>query len=313
MSGERIRIGSRVSKLALFQANLVKSLLYKHYPDLRIDIDVIKTKGDIILETPLAKIGDKGLFTKEIENALLAGKIDMAVHSMKDLPTVLPDGLTIGAILEREDPRDAFVSFKYAHFADLPEAAVIATSSLRRRANIKILRPDIRLTDVRGNVDTRLRKLRENDYDGMILAAAGLRRLGFSDVIREIIDPDTMLPAVAQGALGVEIRADDGDMKELLTFLHDEATAAEVYAERAFLRRLEGGCQIPIGALARVQDGHLLLTGMVADLDGIQHFKGKLAGPIKEPEAIGQKLADQLRDQGADEILEKIFREQRSI
>ncbi len=311
MPDQRIVIGSRGSKLALWQANYVKVQLYKFFPELHIDISIIKTKGDIIIDTPLARIGDKGLFTREIELALLNGTIDLAVHSMKDLPTSLPDGLIIGAVLEREDPRDAFVSYKYKHFSDLPEGGVIATSSLRRRANILYHRPDIQLIDIRGNVDTRLKKLKENDYDGMILAAAGLLRLGFEDNIREIIEPEKMLPAVSQGALGIEIKQGNQKISSLIEPFHNEKTAAAITAERSFLRKLEGGCQVPIGALAVVKGDSLNLQGFVSDLYGKRYFRGKISNPVKEAEQTGIQLATVLANQGAKQILEEIYREQR--
>ncbi len=311
MGKERIIIGTRGSKLALVQTEIVKSLLQKSNPDLTIDIRIIKTKGDIILDTPLAKIGDKGLFTKEIEQELLNGKIDLAVHSVKDLPTKLTPGLTIGAVLKREDPRDAFVSLKYRSFKELPAGAVVATSSLRRKANVLMHRPDIKLVDIRGNVETRLRKLIANDYDGMFLAVAGLVRMGYIDEITEIIDPEIMLPAVAQGALGVEVRKDDETILSLVKPLTDEETRLAVMAERAFLKELEGGCQVPIGALAVVHGNELLLKGIVSDLDGGLNFKGEIRGISEQAEQLGQQLGQQLLEHGAKIILDKIYREQR--
>lgn len=312
MLDKRIKIGSRGSKLALWQANFVRSQLNKFFPELHIDISIIKTKGDIILDTPLARIGDKGLFTREIEQALLNDTIDLAVHSMKDLPTILPMGLMIGAVLEREDPRDAFISHKYNHFSDLPEGGVIATSSLRRRANILYHRPDIQLIDIRGNVDTRLKKLKDNDYDGMILAAAGLLRLGFDEQITEIIEPGKMLPAVSQGALGIEIKQNNQNISSLIEPLHDKKTAAEITAERSFLRKLEGGCQVPIGALAEVKGNKLKLQGFVSDLYGKRYFRGEISNPVKQAGKTGIQLATVLANQGAQQILEEIYREQRA-
>ncbi len=311
MKESRIIIGTRGSRLALAQSELVKSLLEKIYLKIKVELKIIKTKGDIIQNTPLAKIGDKGLFTKEIEDALINNEIDMAVHSMKDLPTKLPDGLEIGAILKREDPRDAFISKKYQRFADLPAGAVVATSSLRRRANVLMNRPDIKLVDIRGNVDTRLRKLIKFDYDGILLAVAGLRRSGYDSEITEIISEDLMLPAVAQGALGIEIRMKDELMSKLLSLISDESTTQCVIAERAFLRTLEGGCQVPIGALAQIEDDKIVLKGIVSDLDGEPYFKGSRKGEQDQGEEIGRKLAEQLLSQGAKQILEKIYREHR--
>lgn len=311
MSDRRITIGSRGSQLALWQSQSVKSFLQKHYPDIFIEIHVIKTKGDIIQDTSLAKIGDKGLFTKEIENALLNEEIDLAVHSLKDIPTELPSGLTVGAVLARENPQDAFVSFKHKQFDDLPRNAIMATSSLRRRANILHLRPDIRLVDSRGNVVTRLRKLKDLDYDAMILAAAGLQRLGYTDAIREILPPEKMLPAVSQGAIGIEIRNDDGKMRDMLRPLHDEQTHVAIVAERAFLRELEGGCQVPIGALAQLQGTEIILQGFIANLAGKNRIHGKVTGQQHDAENVGIRLAKELLNRGGRTILNEIYDEQK--
>lgn len=312
MMKEKVIIGTRGSRLALVQTEMVRSLLHANYPNLTVESQIIKTKGDIIQDTPLAKIGDKGLFTKEIEDALLRGDIDLAVHSMKDLPTKLPDGLQIGAILEREDPRDAFISHKFKSFAELPAGAMVATSSLRRKANILLHRPDLQLVDIRGNVDTRLKKLILKDYDGMILAVAGLVRLGLQCEIAEILPPEMMLPAAAQGALGIEIRENDSAMMELLAPLHHPPTGAAVTAERSFLKALEGGCQVPIGALAQVENGRLRLDGIVSDPDGKIHFRGTVSGELSAADQLGKQLAQQLLQQGAQQILDKIYREQRN-
>lgn len=307
MNRQKTVIGSRGSKLALWQAEHIKSLLHREYPDIEIEIRVIKTRGDLIQDTPLAKIGNKGLFTKEIEQALLRREIDLAVHSMKDLPTTLPAGLIIGAVLRREDPRDAFVSYKYSAFAELPESATLATSSLRRRVNILHLRPDIKIVDMRGNLDTRLRKLKEFDYDGMLLAAAGLLRLGLSEKIAEIIPAQRMLPAVAQGALAVEIREDDPYMRKLLQPLHHTETFAAVTAERAFLAELEGGCQVPAGALATIAENHLYIEGFISDLNANHYLHTKLHGNIEDAQALGTGLAQKLIEQGAKTILAEIY------
>lgn len=312
MTTNRLVIGTRGSRLALIQTRMVKSLLEKHNPHLTVEEKIIKTRGDIILDTSLAKIGEKGLFTKEIEEALFRKEIDLAVHSMKDLPTELPPGLDIGAILEREDPRDAFVSFKYQRFADLPQSAIVATSSLRRQANALRHRPDLQLVDIRGNVDTRLRKLEENGYDGMFLAVAGLKRMGFEDKITEILDPDLMLPAIAQGAVGVEIRENDIKTRTTLRPLHHPATHAAVIAERAFLRELEGGCQVPIGALARIENDKIILNGNVSAMDGQTYFQGQITGKLPDAEQPGIQLARNLMKQGAQKILDQIYREKRA-
>ncbi|HDP98084.1 MAG TPA: hydroxymethylbilane synthase [bacterium] len=309
MSKRRIVIGSRGSRLALTQSEMVKSLLVQQHADLSVDIKIIKTKGDVILDTPLAKIGDKGLFTKEIEDALLNNEIDLAVHSMKDLPTLLPKELKIGAVLKREDPRDAFISHKYRRFIDLPRGAIIATSSLRRGANVLMHRPDLKLVDIRGNVDTRLRKLIKFDYDGMILAVAGLIRLGYQSEISEIISPELMLTAAAQGALGIEIRETDASMSELIAPLNDQDAEICVRAERAFLKRLEGGCQVPIGTLATVQNESIVLKGIVSALNGKPSFRDEIKGEKNEPEHLGEKLAEHLLAVGAQNILNEIYRE----
>ncbi len=307
MSDKQLIIGSRGSKLALLQANIVKNLLNNHHPEFLIDIKIIKTKGDIIQDVPLATIGGKGLFTKEIEDSLLQGEIDLAVHSMKDLPTTLPVQLCLGAILDREDPRDAFISYKHQKFFDLPKGAIVATSSMRRRANILKQRPDIQIVDMRGNVDTRLRKLKENSYDGMILAAAGLLRMGYKNEIKEIIEIEQMMPAVAQGALGVEVRENDQSIISLLKPLHDINTSITVCAERAFLRELEGGCQVPIGALAQFENGKFSLQGFISSLDGTQYYSGSISGRAQDAEQIGVQLAHDLCKQGAQKVLDEIY------
>lgn len=309
---KKVVIGTRGSRLALVQTDIICNLLQTQYPDLFIERIIIKTKGDIIQDTPLAKIGDKGLFTKEIEDGLLNGIIDLAVHSMKDLPTKMPKGLKIVANLEREDPRDAFISHKFKSFIDLPNNSVVATSSLRRKANILMHRPDLKLVDIRGNVDTRLKKLIINDYDGMLLAVAGLKRLGYENEITEVLDHSLMMPAVAQGALGIEIRENDSEMHQLLAPLHHNSTGAAVTAERSFLKELEGGCQVPIGALAQVDNSTIKLAGTVSDINGKLNFKGSISGNLSEAEQLGKKLAQQLIKQGAKQILEKIYREERN-
>jgi hydroxymethylbilane synthase len=311
MPDKRLIIGSRGSKLALWQAELVKSLLHKSNPELRIEIKIIKTQGDKILDTPLAKIGDKGLFTKEIEEALLDKKIDLAAHSMKDLPTKLPDQLTIGTVLGRENPRDAFVSFKYNKFDDLPKNAVIATSSLRRKACILNRRPDIQIVDIRGNVDTRLRKLKENNYDGTILATAGLIRLNLEKHIKEVLSTEIMLPAVSQGALGIEIREYDDHLKYQLKPHHDQKTYLSILAERALLRKLEGGCQVPIGALATIGQNKLTLRGFVSDLQGLKIYQSEFSGKPEKAVEIGELLAENLIEQGAQEVLDEIYCDQK--
>ena len=301
---ESITIGTRGSALALWQANWVKSELERQYPGIEVALEIIKTKGDKILDVPLAKVGGKGLFVKEIEDAMLAGRIDLAVHSMKDVPTELPDGLQVAIIPPREDPRDAFFSRENRKLAELAPGAVVGTSSLRRKAQLLNAFPHLEIRDLRGNVDTRLKKLDRGDYDAIILAAAGVKRLGWAERITEILAPEISLPAIAQGALGIETRIDDNFNNQRLAFFHDTKTALAVRAERALLKTLEGGCQVPIAAHATVSaDNELTLTGLVAALDGREIIKEKISG--KKPEELGVKLAQTLLQRGADRLLEE--------
>ncbi len=302
-------IGSRGSKLALWQAEWVQARLRALRPEADVRVEIYKTSGDVILDVPLAVIGGKGVFTKELEEALLDGRIDIAVHSLKDLPTTLPAGLAISAITEREDPRDALVLRAHAQvegasIEGLPRGAVVGTSSLRRQAQLKHLRPDLEIRDLRGNVDTRLRKLDEGQYDAVILASAGLRRLGFAARISAAIPADVMLPAVGQGALGIETRTDDAETNALIALLDDAATRAACAAERAFLRALGGGCQVPIAAHATVSDARIGLVGLVAALDGTRLIRDALEGDANRAEEAGERLAATLRAQGADQLLE---------
>lgn len=305
--GRTIYVGTRASKLALWQSRYIQSGLQNLYPEMRFEIVTIKTTGDKILDVPLAKIGDKGLFTKQIETALLSGKIDLAVHSLKDLPTVFEVGLDIGAVLEREDPKDALVSKTNTPFSELPAGSIIGTSSLRRRAQLLAARPDIRLEDIRGNVDTRLRKLDESKtLSAIILAGAGLRRMGLQNRITQLLPGQIMLPAVGQGALAIEIRQDDHEIIDLIQPMDHEPTRWATTAERSFLKELEGGCQVPIGALGTVKNGSLALEGLVCSLDGKQYFRQKAEGSVDNPERLGQKLAAALVEKGADKVLEQI-------
>ncbi|MEX0602290.1 MAG: hydroxymethylbilane synthase, partial [Bacteroidota bacterium] len=286
-----------------------RSVLLRHFPGLNIGLVVIKTLGDKILDSPLSAIGDKGLFTKEIENALLDGRIDIAVHSLKDIPTRVPDGLTIPAITEREDVRDVFIAHPGKpglRLSDLPDGASVATGSLRRKCQLLALRPDVQVVDIRGNLNTRLEKLGESDWHGMILAKAGLTRLGFSDRITEVLPFDVMLPAVGQGALGVEIRSDDRKATDLVRCLHHEETAVAVRGERALLRFLEGGCQVPIGTYGRVEDRTFRLDALIGSLDGRRIVRGSIAGSPHDSEALGTELAKELLDRGGKGILEEI-------
>lgn len=303
---ERIVIGTRGSKLALYQANWTAEVIRAAYPQKEVVIKEIKTKGDKILDVALSRIGDKGLFVKELENELLSGEIDLAVHSMKDLPTELTAGLALGAVSKREDVRDALVSRNGFKLDSLPEGAVVGTSSLRRRAQLLAYRPDLQIEDLRGNVDTRLRKLDEGLYDAIVLASAGLKRLGFAERIEEFIAPEISLPAVGQGAVGIEIRSDDRDIKEVLTCFHAPEVYQSVLAERSFLRVLEGGCQIPIGALARVKEGQLTVQGVVAGLDGKTVIREAISGSAAEAEALGRQLAEAVLARGAGKILDQL-------
>jgi len=302
-----IRLGSRGSKLALWQAEFVQSEIERK-TGRKVGITRIKTTGDMILDVPLARVGGKGLFVKEIEEALLSGQIDLAVHSMKDVPTDLPDGLTIVAITRREDPRDAFLSVKYRSFAELPRGAKLGTSSLRRQTQLLGLRPDLSVESLRGNLDTRIRKMEEGRFDAIILAAAGLRRLGWESKITQYIPEEMSLPAIGQGALGIEIRSDDPDTREAVSFLNDRETALAVRAERGFLKRLEGGCQVPIASHGRVEGDKIVLQGMVGRPDGSEVIRGSAQGSISDPEALGVVLAEQLLGRGAMKILDEVYR-----
>ncbi|HHC72397.1 MAG TPA: hydroxymethylbilane synthase [Thiotrichales bacterium] len=303
MSAHTLRIATRQSKLALWQANHVRDRLMAIHPGLEVELVTMTTKGDRILDAPLAKVGGKGLFVKELENSLLAGDTDIAVHSMKDVPMELPEGLQISVVLEREDPRDAFVCNRHASLGELPEGARVGTSSLRRRCQLAGMRPDLQILDLRGNVDTRLRKLDEGRYDAIILAAAGLRRLGWEARITETLEPETMLPAVAQGAIGIECRSDDSRVRELLAPLDHPTTHLRVRAERAFNHRLEGGCQVPIGGHAVVEHDVILLRGLVGSPDGRETVQGVISGRPGDGEELGRVLAEDLLSRGADRLL----------
>ena len=308
MSQQRLRIGTRASRLALWQAEWVQSSLQKFHPGLQVELTKIQTEGDRILDVPLAKIGGKGLFVKEIEEALLDGRIDLAVHSMKDVPTQLPPGLEMCCITERADPRDCLVLAGSANsLADLPQGARIGTSSLRRRAQLLHKRPDLQISDMRGNVDTRLRKMQEQDLDGIVLAAAGLKRLGYEERIGLYLEPTDCLPAIAQGALGLECRRDDEATQALLAPLHHPETATAVTAERAFLARLEGGCQVPVAGYAQLIAGRLELTGLVARIDGSEVLRESLSCPPAEAAEGGTALADILLRCGAEQILGELY------
>ncbi|HSJ07443.1 MAG TPA: hydroxymethylbilane synthase [Longimicrobiales bacterium] len=304
----KLRLGSRGSTLALWQANHVQARLRSLHPGLDVEIDVLHTTGDLITDVPLAMIGDKGLFTKEVDGAVLDGRVDLAVHSFKDVPTRLPDGLVLAAVMEREDPRDAFLPApgRTAALGELPAGARVGTSSLRRRAILLSQRPDIVVEDLRGNLDTRLRKLDEGRYDGIILALAGLRRFGREDAVGETLDPPFWLPAAGQGALAIVTRDGDTETLERVRALDHPATRAATAAERAFLAHLEGGCQIPIGALADARGDTLRLQGLVASLDGATIIRGEHAGGADGAVAVGEHLARRLVDDGADAVLREV-------
>jgi hydroxymethylbilane synthase len=306
MTGNKVIIGTRGSMLALWQTNWVKAELEKAHPQLAIEIKTITTKGDRILDVSLPKLGEqgKGLFTKELEDAMYAGEIDLAVHSLKDLPTDLPAGLTLGAICEREDVRDAFIAAAdISSFATLPIGARVGTSSLRREAQLRALRPDLQIMPMRGNVDTRLRKLNEGQYDAIILAAAGLRRLGYASRITEYLEADVMLSAVGQGALAVECREEDERVNSLLQPLNHQATRLACTAERSFLKGLGGGCLVPIAALCRVEGDELQIDGLVAKSDGSEIIRSNRRANFGEAEILGQTLAEDLLQRGAGRLL----------
>ena len=307
-----IRIGSRKSQLALVQTHWVRDQLQSHFGDRVFEIQTMQTQGDKILDVALSKIGDKGLFTQELEDGMLSGDTDFAVHSLKDLPTRLPQGLMLGCVTEREDPADALVVHernKDRQLETLPEGAVIGTSSLRRLAQLRHHYPHLRFKDIRGNLNTRLQKLDSGDYDAIVLAAAGLQRLNMADRIHQIIPAAISLHAVGQGALGIECRSEDPDILQLLKALEHKPTAQRCYAERAFLRELEGGCQVPIGVNTTIEGDSLTLVGMVASVDGQKMVKDSATGAATDAEAIGIQLAQQLRAQGATEILAEILAE----
>ena len=302
-----LRIGTRGSKLALVQSEWVREEVQSRHPEVRVDLVKIKTKGDKFLDAPLSKVGGKGLFVKEIEEALLKGEVDLAVHSMKDVPAELQKGLKLSAYPKREDPRDAFVSSLFGGVEDLPQGASVGTSSLRRAAQLLHLRPDLQIVPLRGNVDTRLRKLDKGELQAIVLAAAGLRRLGLSARITALLLPEVVLPAIGQGVLGLEVREDDEKTQELISLLNDPETELAARAERAFLKELEGGCQVPLAGYARVENDRIVLDGMVAELDGSVILRQQGSGGKEKPEEVGVALARRLKAAGADRILEKIY------
>ncbi|HGO5823912.1 TPA: hydroxymethylbilane synthase [Mannheimia haemolytica] len=304
-----LRIATRQSPLALWQANFVKSELEKHFPQLSVKLVTMVTKGDIILDTPLAKIGGKGLFVKELELALLENRADIAVHSMKDVPMTFPEGLGLAVICEREDPRDAFVSNKYNALEDLPKGAVVGTSSLRRQCQLMAKYPHLEVKSLRGNVGTRLSKLDNGEYDAIILASAGLIRLGLQERIRSYISVEQSLPAAGQGAVGIETRVNDERVLNYIAKLNHNSTACCVMAERAMNTRLQGGCQVPIGGYATLEGDELMLNALVGALDGSQIIRASAKGDKQEAEQLGILVAEKLLSQGADKILAAVYNE----
>ncbi len=305
MTKSKIVIGTRGSKLALWQSNHIKEILEDKF-DIEVELKRIKTQGDKILDVPLAKVGGKGLFVKELEVALTNKDTDIAVHSMKDVPTDLPSGLHIAAMTKRVDPRDVLISKTKATLMELPQNTRIGTSSLRRQSQIRNVRPDFQIVDVRGNLETRLRKMDEDQFDAIILAAAGVDRMGYTENITERLSPGISLSAVGQGAIGIEARIEDKEINDMLAALNHQETFNAVSAERTMMRRLEGGCQVPIGALGVTNNGTLGLSGIVASLDGKTLLRDKIEGPSSVPRALGLKLAERLLDMGAGDILKEV-------
>ena len=304
---DEIRLGTRASLLALCQANWVKSRLEENYPGIQVNLAHIKTTGDK-LNVPLFKMGGKGLFVKEIEDALLRGAVDLAVHSAKDLPALIPEGLALLAFPEREDPRDVLISREGKRWSEIPAGGRVGTGSLRRRAQLLQLRPDLEIIPMRGNLDTRIKKLSTLKLDAIVLASAGLRRLNWEDQISEYFEPEVMLPAIGQGVLALEGRLGDERINRLVAPLNHYPTEASLTAERAFLQRLEGGCQVPIAGFAKVESGRLLLSGLVAGVEGHRVIRGRVEGPAARSEELGKRLAEELLAQGAGDILREVYR-----
>ena len=307
MTAKLIRIATRKSQLALWQAEFVASQLRQNNPGLEVELVTMSTEGDRVLDSPLAKIGGKGLFVKELEHSMLRGEADIAVHSMKDVPVELPEGLHINTVLKREDPRDAFVSNSFGSLEELPKGARVGTSSLRRRCQLAELRPDLEILDLRGNVNTRLAKLDDGQYDAIILASAGLIRLEMSERIKEALAPQVMLPAIAQGAIGIECRQGDNDIEPLLKPLNDADTFTRVLAERAMNERLQGGCQVPIAGFAELDKGVIVVRGLVGRPDGTDMVHGVISGRPEHAQELGDVLGQDLLSRGADVILQELF------
>ena len=309
MSTELLRIATRKSPLALWQAEHVRSRLMALHADLQVELLTMSTQGDRILDSPLAKIGGKGLFVKELEQGMLEGRADIAVHSMKDVPAELPEGLCIGAILEREDPQDAFVSNEFSSIDALPDGARVGTSSLRRQCQLRARRPDVQILDLRGNVGTRLGKLDAGDYDAIVLACAGLKRLGLEARITAALAPEVMLPAIAQGVIGIECRADDDHVKALIAPLNHAETLQRTDAERAMNATLAGGCQAPVAGYSVIAASGIALRGLVGRPDGSEIIRADISGPVQQAVALGTRLADDLLSRGARPILDELLRD----
>jgi hydroxymethylbilane synthase len=308
MAKQQLRIGTRASALALWQAEWVKGELEKRYPEMEVTLTKIKTQGDKILDVPLAMVGGKGLFVKEIEEAMLRGEIDIAVHSMKDVPTIFPEGLALRCITEREDVRDVVILRPgVKSWKELPQGARIGTSALRRKSQLLHIRPDLQMVDIRGNVQTRIQKLTDENLDAIILAAAGMHRLGYTNQIGEYLSVDVSIPAIGQGALGIESRIDDDETNALIDFFNHPETDCAVRAERAFLKTLEGGCQVPIACHGIVDGETLNLTGFVSDVEGVQCLKKTITGSVHDAEKMGNSLAEDLLIQGAGKILNEVY------
>jgi len=307
MSTRQLRIATRKSPLALWQAEHVRARLQQLHPGLQVELLTMSTQGDRVLDSPLAKIGGKGLFVKELEQGMLAGQADIAVHSMKDVPAELPQGLEIGAILEREDPRDAFVSNRFAALDELPQGARVGTSSLRRQCQLRAVRPDLEILDLRGNVNTRLAKLDAGDYDAIVLASAGLKRLGMAERITRALEPEDMLPAIAQGVIGIECRSDDATVKALIEPLNHAETRLRTQAERAMNAALAGGCQAPVAGYSNITGDSIALRGLVGWPNGSAIIRGEISGPAAEAAVLGEQLAQELLERGARPILDELL------
>jgi hydroxymethylbilane synthase len=307
MADSKLRIATRKSPLALWQANHVRDALMARNPGQDVELFTMTTQGDKILDTPLAKVGGKGLFVKELELGILEGRADLAVHSMKDVPVEFPQGLGLAAILEREDPRDALISNNYSSIDALPQGARVGTSSLRRQCQLRARRPDLEVLDLRGNVNTRLAKLDNGDYDAILLAAAGVKRMGWEDRITELLPPEQFLPAIGQGAIGIEIRIADARVSHAVKALNDEQTSTRIRAERALNERLQGGCQVPIAGYSEISHGVMVLRALVGRPDGTELVQGVISGKPEDGEELGQVLADDLLSRGAKQILAEVY------